>query len=218
MTAGSAAKAPSPVVDPGVPGGPPSDAIVLFDGTDLSKWRSSKGGPAKWEVKDGVVTCVPGTGDLVTKDAYGDCQLHLEWAVPPRGTGGSNSGIKFHQVYEIQIIDSYGKSNNPLGQAAAVYKQHAPLVNVCRKPGEWERYDIVFRAPVVKDGAAVKPGRFTVFHNGVLIHDNVPFTKRTNSGARLPAGPKEPFFLQDHGGRVRFRNIWIRELPPRTYE
>lgn len=204
------------IIDAGPVGGPPSDAIVLFDGTDLAEWRG-RNGEAKWEIKDGVLTIVPGTGQITTKRSFGDIQLHMEWRTPADARGGGesrgNSGIKFHTAYEIQILDSYQNRSNPKGQAGAVYKQHAPLVNASRKPGEWQSYDIVFRAPFFdEDGKLQKHGTFTVFHNGVLVQDRARVFGRTNS--RVPVSPeyRQPFFIQDHGSRVSFRNIWVREL------
>ncbi len=213
---------PLKVVDPGSPPSPPadapSDAVVLFDGRDLSRWRS-KGGEPLWKADDGVLTVAPGTGDLTTRDAYGDIQLHIEWRIPAdvKGAGESrgNSGIKLHEAYEIQILDSFGSPSNPLTQAGAVYKQHAPLVNACRKPGEWQTFDIVFRGPRFDgDGKLKKHGTFTVIQNGVLIHDNARILGRTNSNRPVKPDSKQPFFLQDHGSPVSFRNIWLRELEP----
>jgi hypothetical protein len=205
------------VIDPGPP---PSDAMILFDGEDLSQWKNTKdGGPAKWEVKEGVAI-VNGTGNIVTKHAFGDCQLHVEWAAPAevkgQGQGRGNSGIYLQGRYEIQVLDSYDNKTYFDGQAAAVYKQHAPLVNACRKPGEWQTYDIIYHAPRFDSAGNVsRPGTVTVLHNGVLVQDNAEIKGDTG-----PAGApkyrthaaKEPLVLQDHGNPVRFRNIWIREL------
>ncbi len=207
------------MVRPGGPGTAPSDAIVLFDGLDLSKWKSEKGGEAKWEVKDGVAI-VNGTGGLVSTDQFGDCQLHVEWASPAEvkgeGQGRGNSGIYLQGRYEIQVLDSW---NNPTyfhGQAGSLYKQHAPLVNASRKPGEWQTYDIVFHAPRFDpDGRLAKAGTVTLFHNGILVLDNVEI-KGGTSHAGLPeynAHPlKQPLAIQDHGNPVRYRNIWVRPL------
>ena len=209
--------APSPrVVDPGPMGGPPSDAVVLFDGTDLSEWRGRDGDP-KWNVENGVLTIVPGTGELTTRRGFGDIQFHLEWRIPAAAKGRreqrGNSGIKFHEAYEIQILDSYKNKSNPKGQAAAVYKQHAPLVNACRKPGEWQTYDIIFRAPSFDAERKLrKDGTFTIFHNGVLVQDKVKIYGRTNSNRPVRPDYKQPLFLQDHGSPVSFRNIWVREF------
>jgi hypothetical protein len=209
----------------------PADAIVLlgpgFTDADLAaRWTNRKDSgrtaPPPWKVADGVVTVDPGTGDMVTRNSFGDIQLHLEWRLAPTdpATGQSpdpgNSGIKFHEVYEIQIIDSYGKVDTPLGQTGSVYKQHAPLVNASRKGGEWETFDIVFRPPRFEGDSLVVDGRFTVFHNGVLIQDNAKILGRTNDSQPMPHEYRRPFFLQDHGSRVSFRNIWVRPLRPRA--
>jgi hypothetical protein len=198
----------------------PSDAIVLFDGEDLSQWKSDKdGGPAKWEVKDGAAR-VNGTGYISTKQSFGDCQLHIEWATPAEvkgeGQGRGNSGVYLQGRYEIQILDSYINKTYYDGQAGAVYKEYAPLVNVCRKPGEWQAYDIIYHAPRFDDaGKLLKPGRVTVLQNGVLIQDNVEIKGPTGAAGepKYTAHPlKQPLTLQDHHNPVRFRNIWIREL------
>ena len=204
------------IVDPGPPGGPPSDAIVLFDGKDLSAWRGPKGEPS-WKVEDGVLTIDPGEGSLTTRRAFGDIQFHIEWRVPADARGKSesrgNSGIKFHEAYEIQILDSYQNRSRPTGQAGAVYAQTPPLVNACRKPGEWQTYDIVFRSPRFDvDGKRLEQGTFTVFHNGVLVQDRTKIQGRTNSPRRVKPDYKQPLFLQAHGSLVNFRNIWVREL------
>jgi hypothetical protein len=202
------------------PGPPPSDAIVLFDGSDLSQWKSDKdGGSAKWEIKDGVAT-VNGTGGISTKEAFGDCQLHLEWATPAEvkgdGQGRGNSGVFLQGRYELQVLDSYKNKTYYHGQAGALYKQYAPLVNASLRPGEWQAYDIVFHAPRFDgEGKLLRPGTLTVLQNGVLIQDHVEI-KGTTSGPGKPkykAHPlKQPLALQDHHNPVRFRNIWIREL------
>jgi len=218
-------------VDPGPPGGPPSDAIVLlgqgFDDAALAlRWTSRKDperkAPPPWKVENGVVTVAPGTGDLVTRESFADVQLHMEWMLPPRekaateGEDAGNSGIKFHETYEIQILDSHGRTGNALGQAGAVYKQHAPLVNATKPPGQWQSFDIVFRPPRFAGEKLVADGRFTVWHNGVLIQDNVKILGRTNDPRPMPREYALPFFLQDHGGKVSFRNIWVRRLAPRA--
>jgi len=224
-TAGFAApegEIPPPKDEPRVvePGPPPSDAIVLFDGEDLSQWKSDKdGGPAKWEVKDGVAT-VNRTGGISTKQGFGDCQLHIEWATPAEvkgeGQGRGNSGVFLQGRYEIQILDSYNNKTYYHGQAGAVYKQYAPLVNSSRKPGEWQAYDIIYHAPRFDDaGKLLKPGRVTVLQNGVLVQDNVEIMGPTGPPGKpkYEAHPlKQPLGLQDHNNPVRFRNIWIREL------
>jgi hypothetical protein len=209
-----------PVVDPGPTSGPPSDAIVLFDGTDLSKWDSASGGEAQWRVEDGVLTVKPGAGNIVTKEEFGDCQLRIEWAVPEdikgEGQGRGNSGVFLQSRYEIQILDSYNNPTYPDGQAGALYKQHAPLVNASRPPGEWQTFDIIFRAPHFnEDGSVKKTGRVTVFHNGVLILNNVEIkgaTTHIGTPRYTAHSPRKPLMLQDHGDLVRFRNIWVRPL------
>jgi len=207
------------IIDAGPVGGPPSGAIVLFDGKDLSKWKGEKGGEAKWRVEDGVAI-VNGTGGIATKEEFGDCQLHVEWATPAEvkgdGQGRGNSGVYVQGRYEVQVLDSYNNKTYYHGQAGGVYKQYAPLVNACRKPGEWQTYDIVFHAPRFDaDGKLTKAGTFTVLHNGVLIQDHVEILGTTShAGApKYTAHPlKQSLALQDHGSPVRFRNIWIRPL------
>jgi hypothetical protein len=204
------------LVDPGPTGGPPSDAIVLFDGKDLSQWN----GAEKWIVKDGVAT--GGGGDIATKQSFGDCQLHVEWASPAKvagsGQGRGNSGVYMMGKYEIQILDSYENETYIDGMCASVYKQSPPLVNACRKPGEWQTYDIIFKAPRFgKDGKLAKPATLTLLHNGVLVQDHYELTGDTQyirAPLYSPHPEKLPLSLQYHGNPVRFRNIWIRELPP----
>jgi hypothetical protein len=213
-----------PVVQPApqaLPVPPPSDAVVLFDGTDLSQWRSADGGPAKWVVKDGAIESVPGSGYLYSARGFGDVQLHVEWAtpVPPHGRsqGRGNSGVFLMGLYEVQVLDSYQNDTYPDGQAAAIYGQYPPLVNACRPPGEWQTYDIAFRRPRFRpDGGLVSPARVTVIHNGVLVQDAVEPWGPTEWLQALPytAHPdKLPLALQDHGNPVRYRDIWLRELP-----
>jgi hypothetical protein len=205
------------VVDPGPVGGPPSDAIVLFDGKDLSQWEDNH-----WIVKDGYA--ISHGGDLQTKRAFGDCQLHLDWATPEKVEGSDqgrgNSGVLLMSTddsrYEVQILDSYENKTYFDGQAGAIYKQHPPLVNVCRKPGAWQTYDIIFSAPHFdKDGKLQKPAYITVLQNGVLIQNHFEI-QGTTSWDAAPAyhvhPAKLPFRLQFHGNPVKFKNIWIREL------
>jgi hypothetical protein len=211
------------VVTPGAaPGAPPSDAIVLFDGKDLSQWvsQSAAGGPAPWVVADGVATVKPGSGGIQTKQAFGSCQLHIEFATPSVVEGSSqgrgNSGVFLMNNYELQILDSYQNPTYFHGQAGAIYKQHAPLVNASRKPGEWQAYDVVFHAPKFDaDGKLIQRATFTVFHNGVLIQDHV-IVMGVTSHDKPPYyeahAAKMPLSLQDHHNPMRFRNIWIREL------
>ncbi|HTY84324.1 MAG TPA: DUF1080 domain-containing protein [Silvibacterium sp.] len=214
-----------PVIDPGTastqeaPGRPPSDAVVLFDGKDLAQWAAKDGGPAKWKVENGYMEVVPKTGYLVTRQAFGDCQLHVEFAEPVPATGESqergNSGVFLMGLYEIQVLDSYQNKTYADGQAAAVYGQYPPLVNASRPPGQWQAYDIIFHGPRFADGKVVRPARVTVLHNGMLVQDNVELTGPTAHGQRPPYQPgpdRLPLQLQDHGNPVRYRNLWIREL------
>jgi hypothetical protein len=209
-----AADPPEPkVIDPGPP---PSDAIVLFDGKDLSQWKNDNGGDPKWVVRDGYVE-VNGTGSIMTKEEFGNVQLHVEWATPSKvvgeGQGRGNSGVYLQGRYEIQVLDSYNNKTYPDGQAGAFYGNFAPLVNASRKPGEWQTYDIIFQAPQPSaDGKAVAPGFFTVLHNGVLVQNHVPVKGSTTAAAFQGATSLGPLVLQDHGNPVRFRNIWIRRL------
>lgn len=212
-----------PVVDPGPSPAPvpaPSDAIVLFDGHDLSKWRGSDGGPARWTVRDGYFEVAPGTGGISTAQGFGDCQLHVEWATPTPATGEGqergNSGVFLMGRYEVQVLDSYHNVTYPDGQAAAVFGQYPPLVNASRPPGEWQSFDIIFHRPRFDaHGTLLQPARMTILHNGVLVQDNVVLTGPTAYQHRPPysAHPDTlPIMLQDHSYRVRFRNIWIRKL------
>lgn len=216
-----------PVVQPGLPGTPeragtpPSDAIVLFNGTDLSAWVTMDGNPARWLVTNGYFECVKGGGDIRTFQNFGDCQLHLEWATPAvvqgSGQGRGNSGVLFGLGrYEVQVLDSYENATYADGSAGAIYGQYPPLVNACRPPGQWQTYDIIYFAPRFEaDGRLRSPARMTVLHNGVLIHHNAELTGPTGWLERAPYVPhpeKLPIVLQDHGNPVRFRNIWVREL------
>jgi hypothetical protein len=209
-------------VDPGPaaerPAPPPADAVVLFDGSSLANFRG-RDGEARWQLADGAMQ-VNGTGDLETVQHFGDCQLHVEWAAPSPAKGSSqgrgNSGVFFFGRYEVQILDSFENPTYADGQAAALYGQRPPLVNACRRPGEWQSYDIVFRAPrFAEDGSVVSPARVTVLHNGVLVHLDQPMLGAT-AHRTLPRyeahAATGPIRLQDHGDPVRFRNLWIRPL------
>lgn len=205
-----------PVVDPGPVGGPPSDAIVLFDGRDLSKFKSASGGEAKWKVQDGYAQ-VNATGNLVSREEFGDVQVHVEWAAPSpatgEGQGRGNSGVYLQGRYEIQVLDSYQSKTYPNGQAGAFYGVAAPLVNACRKPGEWQVYEIIFHAPKPGLDGKGQPGSITVLHNGVLVQDHVPVKGESTTAAMFSGVvPKGPLVLQDHGNPVRYRNIWVRRL------
>ena len=213
-----------PVVNPGPQGPPvtpPSDAIVLFDGKDLSKWEDTKNQAARWKVENGYMEVVRKTGDIRTKQKFGDCQLHIEWVAPTKAEGEGqnrgNSGVFPMALYEIQVLDCYQNQTYPDGMTAAVYGQYPPLVNACRPPGEWQTYDIIFHHPHFdSDGNLKKPARVTVIFNGILVQDNVVLTGPMGHKERPPYKAHEdklPLLLQDHGNPVRFRNIWLRELP-----
>lgn len=202
----------------------PSDATVIFDGSNLDAWQAENGGIAPWIVENGILTVKPGSGSIVTKENFSDCQLHIEWRSPAEAAGDGqnrgNSGVFFMGGrYEIQILDSYENPTYVNGQAASVYKQYAPLVNASRKPGEWQAYDIIFHAPRFNgDGSVKKPARCTVLHNGVLVQDNVEL-KGNTEWVGLPKYTKHnfelPISLQDHGCPVSYRNIWIRRFNTR---
>jgi len=202
------------------PGAPPADAVVLFDGTDLSQWENDSGGAPGWKLGPGYVEVAPGAGDIRTKRPFGDCQLHVEWAAPVPPVGESqergNSGVYLMSKYEIQVLDSYQNKTYPDGQAAALYGQYPPLVNASRPPGDWQTYDIVFHGPRFDaSGKLLRPARVIVFHNGVLVQDDVVLSGPTANKRRPPyaAHPdKLPLLLQNHGNPVRYRNVWIREL------
>jgi len=219
---------PAPtVVDPGYPGDQsqpgkaPSDAIVLFNGSDLSQWSDVDGKPTKWILRDGVMECVRDSGYIRTLRSFGDCQLHVEWATPsrPQGTsqGRGNSGVFFGGMrYEVQVLDSYQNKTYADGSAASVYGQYPPMVNASRGPGQWQTYDILYTAPRFEaDGKLKSPARVTVFHNGVLVQNNAEITGPTGWVDRLPYSAhaeKQPIAFQDHGNPVRYRNVWVREL------
>lgn len=197
----------------------PSDALIIFNGKDLGEWTSLDGSPAKWEVKDGAMTVVRGTGDVKTKRTFGDVQLHIEWRAPSEivgeGQGRGNSGIFLQERYELQVLDSYESQTYSNGQAGSIYKQHVPLVNATRKPGEWQTYDVIYTAPrFSENGRFVSPAYITVLHNGVLIQNHTAIWGPTEYKG-LPvymSHGKASIKLQDHGNPVSYRNIWIREL------
>lgn len=217
------------VVKPGTfstqkkPGKAPSDAIVLFDGTNLSKWRAGNGNASGWKVEDGAMVVPPkdteNGGDIFTKEEFGDCQLHIEWSAPTPPKGESqergNSGVFFFGIYELQVLDSHENKTYPDGQAASLYGQRPPLVNASRKPGDWQVYDVAFTAPRFKDGKLEQPASITVFHNGVLVQNQVALLGTTNHKTLpeyKPHAAQGPLKLQDHGVPVKFRNIWVRPL------
>lgn len=211
-------------VEPGpeqAPVPPPSGAIVLFGGQDLSEWASSDGTPAKWRVQGGYMEVLPHTGNIHTRRAFGDVQLHVEWTTPspPHGDGQErgNSGVYLMGLYEIQVLDSYRNETYADGMAGAVYGQTPPLVNASRPPGAWQTYDIVFHRPRFNaDGSVARSARVTVLMNGVLVQDDTEITGRTVHAAVARYSPHQdrlPLMLQDHENPTRYRNIWVRELP-----
>jgi len=214
-----------PLVTPGQSNADaPSDATILYNGHGLSAFQKKDGSPAGWKIDaDGAVTDIKGAGDLITKEAFGNCQLHLEFREPSEvkssGQGRGNSGVYIMGKYEIQVLDSYNNPTYSNGQAGAVYKQHVPLVNASRKPGEWQSYDIIFTAPLFKEnGDLESPARVTVIHNGVLIQNNVTILGPTDwvmKPVYKKHASKLPLMLQDHGddgNPISYRNIWIRNL------
>ena len=202
----------------------PSDAIVLYNGKDFAAFHGRDGKKIGWKIDpDGALTDVKGAGDLITNQSFGDCQLHVEFRTPAtvKGEGQSrgNSGVYLMGLYEIQVLDSYRNPTYSNGQAAAVYKQHIPLVNASRMPGQWQAYDIIFKAPVFKeDGSLEKPATVTVLHNGVLVQNNVTIVGPTDwviKPVYKKHDSKLPLFFQDHGddgNPISYRNIWIRPL------
>jgi hypothetical protein len=199
---------------------PPSDAIVLFDGSDLAQWMAEDSGPAKWVTRDDYVEVNPETGSMLSRQAFGSFQLHIEFRTPTPPTGDGqergNSGVYVMSHYEIQVLDSYDNVTYADGQAGAVYGQTPPLVNPALPPGEWQVYDIVFHRPIFNsDGTVERDARVTVFYNGVLVQDNTDiwgWTVHEAEAEYRPHADKLPLLLQDHGNRVRYRNIWVREL------
>lgn len=224
-----------PRVEPGTfssqekPGQPPSDAVILFGGTEkeLEKWQADKtpAEPTKWIVKDEALQCVPGSGYIRSREEFADCQLHIEWSAPSKVEGNSqgrgNSGVFLMGQVEVQVLDNYNNPTYPDGFASSIYGINPPLVNALRAPGEWQTYDIIFRRPIFKDGQEIDPGYITVFVNGVLTQDHTPLEgggghmKRSKPKAFPDKGPLK---LQDHGNPVRYRNIWYRPLPKRAVE
>ena len=192
----------------------PSDAVVLFNGKDLSEWTYSDGKPAGWEVSDGAMTVK--SGGIMTKKEFGDMQLHLEFATPAEAKGQGqdrgNSGVYLQGIYELQVLDSFKNITYIDGMCGAIYKQYPPLVNASRPAGAWQVYDIIFHAPRFdKSGHVVKRSTVTILHNGILIQDNVEIGI-TPGGVREKEGPTGPIYLQDHKHPVKFRNIWVRNL------
>jgi len=227
---------PEPIViNPGKSGSPPSDAIILFDGSDLLKWKNSKSGKtANWTINNDKSMTIKQDGGIETIEEFGSIQLHIEWKTPKdvkgNGQGRGNSGVIFQRRFEVQVLDSYNNRTYSNGQAASVYKQYSPLVNASKGPGEWQTYDIVFMEPIYdKPGEEIKPGSLIVFHNEVLVQNNVILKGTTeyigkplkgkdviSTYLRTFTNPKEnlkkTIMLQDHGNPVQFRNIWLRKL------
>jgi hypothetical protein len=210
------------VISAGIkPGDAPSDAQILFDGKNLDQWVTIDGTAPIWKVQEGAFTVAPNGKDIKTKKEFGDFQLHVEWRSPAqvdttkKGQQRGNSGIFLQGRYEVQVLDNYGNKTYANGQASSIYKQHIPLVNACRKPGEWQNYDIFFTAPRFNaEGRVVSPAYVTVIHNGVLSLNHVAIWGPTEY-IGLPvykAYEKGPIVLQDHGNPVSFRNMWIRDL------
>ncbi len=200
--------------------GAPSDAVVLFDGSDLSKWESDKGA-AGWKVEHGYMEVVKGSGGIRTKGGFGDFQLHLEFATPAKVDKSSqdrgNSGVIIYGRFEVQILDSYDNRTYADGESGALYGQFPPLANAAKKPGEWQSYDIIFEAPRWDDaGKLIKKANVTVLHNGVLLHHRKEFIGEVRHKEVAvygrPFPPQGTIHLQDHGNPMRFRNIWIRKL------
>lgn len=219
---------PPEVVPGATPGAPPSDAIVLFDGTDTSHWIQGEPGPTatnlqptKWKAIDGALVVNPGTGSISTKETFGDCQLHIEWqedeTIKGSGQGRGNSGVFLMRKFEIQVLDSYKSATYADGQAGALYGQWPPMVNPIRKPGEWQTYDVIFEAPKFDGDKLVSPAYVTLFFNGVMVHNHQKLNGPTAHQAvapytKMPA--EDRISLQDHGPRqpLRFRNIWVRRI------
>ena len=218
-----------PVVTAGEPAGffaPPSDAVVLFDGSEKAlteNWTSTRGEPSAWKVVGGALESVQGSGYIQTRQSFGSCQLHVEWATPSKpegdGQGRGNSGVFLMNTYEVQVLDSFENVTYADGQASALYGRRKPLVNACRKPGEWQSYDIVFHRPLFDEaGKVTRKATFTVLHNGVLTQDHVVLSGGTgwmgpHAASEYQAHPdKLPIAMQDHGSPVRYRNVWVREL------
>lgn len=198
------------------PGGAPSDAIVLFDGKDLSQWTATR---QPWKLENGYMEVTPNSGDLRSKEKFGDIQLHIEWASPAQVRGNSqnrgNSGVFLQGRYEVQVLDSSDNLTYADGQAGAIYGQWPPLVNATRKPGEWQSYDIVFEAPRFNGATLAKPAYLTVFLNGVLLHNRKEISGPTvhrELAKYAPQPEEDSLVLQDHQNPVRYRNIWVRRL------
>lgn len=196
----------------------PDDALILFDGSGLSAWESEEGGEAEWEVENGAMTVVPGTGNIMTKESFGSVQLYVEWRSPAEieeGQGRGNSGVFLQRRYEVQVLDAYDNSTYVNGMAGSIYKQHPPLVNAAKAPGEWQSYNIIFEAPEFDDGGNVTiPGYLTVIWNGVIVQHKSELEGPTVyiGHPEYEAHGEDRIVLQDHSDEVSFRNIWVRNL------
>ncbi|MBN1674979.1 MAG: DUF1080 domain-containing protein [Kiritimatiellae bacterium] len=197
----------------------PSDAVVLFDGVDGSGWEHKDGSALKWKIENGYMEVVPKTGNISSKKQFGDCQIHIEWAAPAEVSGSSqgrgNSGVFLMGLYEVQVLDCYDNPTYADGTTAALYGQYPPLVNACRKPGEWQAYDILWVGPKFNGDTLVCPAVITVLHNGVVVHHGAQLqgpTQHKRLAEYKPQPATGPLVLQDHGNPVRFRNIWYRPL------
>ncbi|WP_343543764.1 DUF1080 domain-containing protein [Stenotrophomonas pavanii] len=211
---------PVPAVVATPPGKAPSDAIVLFDGKDVSAWESEQGGRVPWKVAGGTMTVVPGSKGIRTRQRFCDIQLHVEWRTPTDtkgfdGQNRGNSGIFLQERYELQVLDSYNNPTYANGQAGSIYKQAMPRVNASRAPGQWQAYDILWKAPRFSAGGGlISPARITVLHNGVLVQDDTVLAGKTEYIGAPSYSPHAcaPLYLQEHDSRVSYRNIWVREL------
>ena len=196
---------------------PPSNAVKLFNEKDLSNWQTRNGNPAGWEVKDGIITVVPSTGDIMTKERFTDFYLHLEWMEPDmpdaKGQAKGNSGVFLQGLYEIQVLDSYGIPVPGKGDCGAVYNQYATLVNACKPPLQWQSYDIIFRAARADASGKIENARVTAFQNGMVIHNNIILDGLTGGAINEKMLEPGPLLLQDHGNLLKYRNIWLVQLP-----
>lgn len=211
---------PVPAVVATPAGAAPSDAIVLFAGNDTSAWESEQGARVPWTVADGAMTVVPGSKGIRTTQKFCDIQLHVEWRSPTQTKGfdgqhRGNSGIFLQEVYELQVLDSYNNPTYPNGQAASLYKQAIPLVNASRAPGQWQAYDVIWKAPRFSEGGGlISPARITVLHNGVLVQNDTVLSGKTEyiGAPSYPPHGCAPIYLQEHDAKVSYRNIWVRAL------
>lgn len=211
---------PVPAIVATPPDAAPSDAIVLFDGRDVSGWESEQGGRVPWTIADGALTVVPGSKGIRSKQRFCDIQLHVEWRTPVAtkgfdGQNRGNSGIFLQELYELQVLDSYNNPTYANGQAGSIYKQAMPRVNASRAPGQWQAYDIVWKAPRFSPGGGlISPARITVLHNGVLVQDDTVLAGKTEYIGAPSYSPHAcaPIYLQEHDSKVSYRNIWVREL------